>query len=346
MTTHLKIKWPNHYIVVELCKTPVVEKWKLCIEDVIKNNAPPMITFGAPFYHAYGWQDEALQAKAVKEINSAIEDVNKLVPVPFPYHAYEDMPWEQTNWIHRCFTTAQVGHRCWQLGLTATLKRQCKNVPDGNMRDWIQSIAPFHFDTTKVWEPFSSANSRINKWTHIYEDQRRSQRAINFKDFAIEKYGKDIKCINLELDVFLPDGQKWYTFQERSSIDDIKASFPDNKEECNVTLMKSITGKDYFQCYQEYDDPAEWDIQNVGVIKGGMSYYPRNELNNILNGSDFEAWYKSYGLTPEQVEPVPLGKIVEDTVDYDNFDVHETDLNSDGTQAICDEYKNLKYELI
>ena len=78
MTTHLKIKWPNHYIVVELCNTPVVEKWKLCIEDVIKNNAPPMITFGAPFYHAYGWQDEELQAKAVKEINSAIEDVNKL----------------------------------------------------------------------------------------------------------------------------------------------------------------------------------------------------------------------------------------------------------------------------
>ena len=77
MATHLKIKWPNHYIVVELCKSPVVEKWKLCIQDVIKNNAPPMITHGAPFYHAYGGRNEELQAKAVKEINLAINIFEK-----------------------------------------------------------------------------------------------------------------------------------------------------------------------------------------------------------------------------------------------------------------------------
>ena len=349
MTTHLKVKWPDHHIVIELCQTPVVEKWKLCIQDVIENNVPPMITLGTPFYHAYGGEDQQLKKQAVQEINKAIEDVNALVGdgKKFPYHAYDDMPWTQTNLMHRCFTTGQLSQTCWQLQLTNQQKLQSKTIPDSNMLEWVHSIAPHDFEIWHCWEEFSSANNRINKWIHIYEDQSTSARATQFLNKTIETYGKDFKVVNLELDVFQSDGLKWYNNQQQVDIDTIHSSFPDDADDCNVILMKSITGKDYFQCFQEYDDPTEWDIQNVGKIKGGLTFYPHNDaLKHILYSGDFESWYKSYGLKAEQVHPVPLGKIVEDTIDYATLKHSETDLNTDGTSAIASQYKQMRYELV
>lgn len=342
--------WPNHLVVIELCKTPVVELWKQCIQDVIDKQIPTLVKVaGTPFYHGYErYPKYELQTKAVEEINKAIEDVNRIVGDgrKFPYHAYEDMPWEHTNLMHRCFTTGEYSQCCWQLGLTKALKAQAKTVADLHMPEWIMSIAPRHFDVSHCFAEFSSANARINKWIHRYEDDRMSQRAMDIKHSMIATHGKDIESISAELDVFEPDGRKWYNFDMQADIRTIENSFPDNTEECNVRLMKSITGKDYFQCYQEYDDPCEWDIQSVGKIKGGLTYYPNHELNHILYNSDFQSWYKSYGLTAEQVEAPPLGKIVEDTVDYNTCKGHPTDVYTDGSQAVVEEYRQMRYELV
>lgn len=350
MTTHLKIIWPDHHVVIELCKTPIVERWKQCIQDVIDKQIPTLVKVaGTPFYHGYErYPRVELQSQAVEEINKAIQDVNRIVGDgrKFPYHAYEDMPWEHTNLMHRCFTTAEYSQCCWQLGLTKTLKAQAKTVGDEHMPEWIMSIAPKHFDVSNCFPEFSSANSRINKWIHVYEDNRMSQRAMDFKRNMIQEYGKDIESVSLELDVFESDGRKWYEFERYADIETIRSSFPDNTDECNVRLMKSITGKDYFQCFQEYDDPCEWDIQNMGKIKGGLTYYPNNELNNILNNVHFQSWYKGYGLTADQVAPPPIGKIVEDTVDYNTFVGHPTNVYTDGSQAIVDQYRQMRYELV
>ena len=353
--THLKVSYPNHHIVIKICDTPIANHWKNVMNDAMTNNIPMMTRLGLPFYHGDQVANVEKQSQAVKEINKAIEDVNRIIHSAcfdgwqftkgkyFPYHAYDDMPWQQTNLIHRCFTTGQIAQTTWQLNLTEKQKYDSKFINDGDVLEWVHSLQRNDFSIWNCWDEFSSANNRINKWIHIYEDSRLCPRAKNLVDKAV-KNNKKTWSISIEPDVFNEDGRKWYEYHVEPEIEDILRSFPDDKDECDVTLMKSITGKDYFQCFQEYDDPTEWDIRNVGKIKGGFTFYPNNTLQHVLEEQEFQQWHKSYGLRPELVEPVPVGKIVEDTVHYESFTADSSALNSDNTWAITEKYRTPSFE--
>ena len=166
---------------------------------------------------------------------------------------------------------------------------------------------------------------------------------------------QDTKRIDLAWDTFTSTGDKLKTFKQLNGPDwaldkeEIIASFPDNYEDYNVMILKSITGKDYEQCYQEYDDPLEWDIQNIENIGGGISIilnsYPREHMN-FYKRSDYSIWLKQYSIREEFVLPVPIGKVVEDNANLKSIKSSSNYYNTDDSPGVIKPYRRPRIELL
>ena len=336
-TMHVKATFPTGHITVELLQTPVVNKWIEVFNNYKALNIPSVLhtNWIAPWghdWHKQNSQSEALinkRADAVKKINDAIDNANSLIDgEKFPYRAYEGMPWMHTNRIHRCFTTSSFKwdpDRMWLHSLTHEQLLQCKTMGTNELKDFMYDNSLPQFKVLD-FEKFNWEIHVINHQVHEYEDASHSIVAEEtLKDLtAIDNiphknrrkhimwnkeytYTADKTCI---------DPKFWSEdFLTTISYEQMIASFPDNYEECNVMVHKSIGGKDYETCYAQYDDALEADIRNIEHINGNMTFYFNNDHHKFYLGTRFYQWAKSYGLRDEIFLPVPIGKIVDCTVD-------------------------------
>jgi hypothetical protein len=337
MTRYIKATFPTGHIMIELLQTPVVDKWLSVYHAYKKLNVPFTISGETIGKHGHPYMKELESSNkgtnnkinAVKKINDAIDNVNSLIQgAEFPYRAYDGMPWMHTNRLHRCFTTGAFTEHSWQHNLTQEQLLKCKTMGSREVRNYVWENATSQFkviDRTK----FDWHIHVINKQIHVYEDQRHSIVAEETINDYVNKYGYEKiqlqqtrKHIMWDKDFTFTDDKTCLRpefckqeFLETVTYEEMLSSFPDNYEDCNVTIHKSIGGKDYETCYSQYDDAMEADIRNIEHINGSMTVYLNNDHHKFFTGTRFYQWAKSYGLRDEMFLNVPIGKIVDNTVD-------------------------------
>lgn len=252
--------------------------------------------------------------ECVDKINQAIEDVNACVEgKKFPYYAYLGMPWEQTNLIHRCFTTAIATNTNWKHNLTGAELiefKKLKYLEPRSISNFIKIKDFTVIDNSK----FMDAVERINKWIHVYENEVKSTRGVKIMDDFPNQ-----SSLVLDWDSYSPSGEHTFYFSKRISYDELKQSFVGNYDEYNVVLGKSILGKDYEIAYCEYDDPLEYDITNLDNINASFTIINNTSVKNLYQESRYIDWINDYNLEKEMYLPVPLGKVVENNCDFNSL---------------------------
>jgi len=337
MSHYIKVTFPSGHITVELLQTPVVDKWLSVFNAYKKLNIPSLAwrnnvcSYGYQFQKDIECSDHMSNRRitAIEKINNAIDKVNSVIEgIKFPYKAYLGMPWMQTNRIHRCFTTSAFTRHCWQHNLTHDKLLKCKTMGAKEVRNYVGNNTARQYkildEKTFEWEIHV-----INKQIHEYENTRHSiiaEETINdytkkYKDLLFNTrknvmwdknftFTEDKTCLRPEF--CRPQ------FLETITYEELISSFPDNYEDYNVVIHKSIGGKDYETCYQQYDDAFEADIRNIEGINGAMTVYFNNDHYKFFTGTRFYQWAKSYGLRDELFLNVPIGKIIANNIDIQN----------------------------
>jgi hypothetical protein len=334
MTRYIKATFPTGHIMIELLQTPVVDKWLSVYHAYKKLNVPSVInenqicTYGIPYRKKLSQSVEGINIKqeAVRKINNAIDNANSLIEgEKFPYRAYDDMPWMHTNRIHRCFTTGAFTEHSWQHNLTQEQLLKCKTMGSQEVRHYVwENTTPQYKVLDRI--KFDWEIHVINNQVHIYEDNNHSIIAQETINNYVNKYNKPLTASKFDIrwdkDFTFTDDKTCLRhefckpeFLETVTYEEMLSSFPDNYEDCNVTIHKSIGGKDYETCYSQYDDAMEADIRNIEHINGSMTMYLNNDHHKFFTGTRFYQWAKSYGLRDEMFLNVPIGKIVDNTID-------------------------------
>ena len=329
---YLKITFPTGIILIELLQTPLVDKWIIAHnaykELIVPSIVTPSDLCGLGNYKRKNneMQNDDKKTIQVEKINNAIDKANSVIDgMEFPYRAYLGMPWMQTNRIHRCFTTGEFTRNCWLHNFTHDQLLKCKTtLGSDTLRLWMLKNTVHQFKVLNN-DIFGWQLHLVNRGVHNYEDLRHSIIAEKTIDDYVEKFGKppmsrqqitwnkiftfteDKICLKKE---FMSD-----RFLQLLTIEEVLSSFPNNYEDYNVCVHKSIGGKDYESCYQQYDDGFEADIRNVDAINGCLTIYPDNEHYKFFTGTRFYQWAKNHDLRDELFLNPPIGKIIENTVD-------------------------------
>lgn len=248
-----------------------------------------------------------------EEINKAIDDVEAITGKAWIGRAYNGMSWNDTNYLHRGFTTTMITD-----GVTPTLGRQL----DNDIKALKQGARVTHFDLTDVihnhptltdyyelgdkkeqlWPALHDALHRINSYIHIYESLfLRSGRAneIDAQPFIMD----------VDLDLKRQDGSLLYEVHEEEIQHEHKEE-AFNGYDNNVYALKKILGKDYLTAYFEYDDPTKWDITNAMVTDGSMQLDYNDTYKRVHSSEGFQSWASHYGVNePRIYSNYQIGKI-------------------------------------
>ena len=325
MENHVKVVLPEGEILIELLQTPVVEKWLAVRKQISKLNIPTEIGEqelpSGPSDANYKAKAYKRQADSVAKINNAIDNINEAVDgKEFPYRAHEDMPWMQTNRLHRCFTTSSITEHCWHHNLAHEQLLKCKTIGSSELRKWVRENTTPQF-TILDRKAFHTEVHIINAAIHHYEGCRYSEAAQQAKNNYKQEFGHEPRKLYVRLD-------RDYSFNEEKtclrrdildalelvSFEELISSFPDNYEDYNVAITKSIGGKDYETCWKQYDDPFEFDIRNIEAISGGFTIYPNKEHYNFFVKAPFYDWINGHDLRDELFLKVPIGKVIDSTI--------------------------------
>lgn len=309
---------------IELRESEFVEQW--C---EVHNRAKASVNnkflsrLGLLFYH--GFDRDAMtgtaetKANAVREINLCIDRLKQYYGLDYPYRAFDGMTWQDTNLIHRCFTTGLTTKQTWQYpNVTRDDLRAFKffENPDNDLAASNAFFGPIdpqcQHQCDNLYESYDGYTygnilERINKYVHIYEDVAFSPRAKT----ELDKYGvADCSYFEVEWDIYDGNGTKSYA-ATRIASDAYRFNDYD-PHQFDVYISKSITGKDYFQCYHEYDDPLEWDIQNFNNLNGGFLIMPSKLYSSWFETNTSRSWLSEHGVPLDRriLQPPAIGRVV------------------------------------
>lgn len=320
---YLVLEFNGCSTTIELLNTPVVDKWILAFNS---NREKQTYDFkpenASAFIHGHLIESEAhpvygyTAAYVVEELNKSIDKANSLIDgVEFPYRAFEGMSWEQTNLIHRCFTTSASTSTNWQHGFNDEQLLEYKKTQYDQPHKIKELITNKQFKLKGDFAPFSDAIHEINMWVHRYESFFANQNVLDMYD----KVGGTGEYLELDWDNFSSIHAQQNTIVARTNYEDILRSFTDDYSDINVFLGKYIKGKDYEFAYCEYDNPLEYDITNVDGINGSLRVHYDDIYKNIYSDSDYMNWLKASNLPLEMCLPVPVGKIVDSSCNFKQF---------------------------
>ena len=344
-----KIKFGSKYILIELLESPITDLWLDSVSSWNARNVPmKFVEMWSPYIS--GESFHAPFEEIVSKINNCIHILNDLtIGEKITDRAYIDMPWSQTNRLHRIFTTASTCHFNWKHNLSANKLIEGKKHSYYNKRDYLQEYSretmkfPMNRSKPEHDEAFKALFS-LNKWIHLFEDQRVSYRSVNtVKNIVGPPYRE------IEWDYYNDAGQKLPALiKDTTTYEDIVKTFKNPKaKDCDVHISKSITGKDYETSFFQYDDPLEFDTTNVDHITGGIKLF-NSEYYKRLYGdkSDLIKWGLDSGLEEDMIKPLPLGKIISRNTDFSDYRVSNTLKYSEGTYAPEGDYHRPVIEII
>ena len=368
----LNVTFPAGEVEIELLSSPAVNRYVRVLENYNANDIPLATQMGSLMnlgYDGLKIRQVHLEEEYVNSINAAIDRFNEITTGErWPYRAWIDMPWSQTNLIHRCFTVA-MGNRLPVDGQdptdpettwTGILRHNLTNkqlqeykllcYDDKGMIGRITE--PTFFYKYKDQSLIHELLERINHGVHMYENIRYSHASAGMFDYEIPAFLKENGFnqdwgmeVNLMWDVYTESGEKTFFEVEALSSSDVERSIPSNWMDYDVFAIKSITGKDYETAFQNYDNPLEYDIQNAQDITGGLRIFPQQAHKVLYGESSFGTYLRNYGLTYKQYAPIPLGKVTKSTFDLCSIRPSKTEKNSDGSPAMLEPFINPKITL-
>lgn len=341
-----KIKFGDQHLTFSLIDSPISKKWVECLNKWNEQSIPmKMHRFTAPYNYPVEHYNEQ---EIVNNLNHAIDNANVFISgKKFPYKAHLDMPWQQTNRIHRCFTTADTTEKTWKHNLGYEQLIKVKEESYLNKGPFLDSNTEAEFKITD-YKKFRSYIHGINKWCHHYEDLRLSKRSRQLSDSIIlPNPDWNYSVLEIEWDNYNEFGIREWPGIDRATYKEVYDTFfTDGASLCDIFLSVNITGKDYETAYFHYDDPLEFDITNLDLINGGVRIYNKEYLD-YLYGKDgvLIKWTSDLGIPHEMVRPIPLGKILTSTVDLSKFDLDYKKTYSDDTYAAIEPFYRPVIEL-
>lgn len=344
-----KIRFGSKYILIELLESPITDLW---LESVSSWNAQNVPMKFVEVWSSYTKENvfHGPPEEIVSKINNCIDILNDLTTgEKITDRAYIDMPWSQTNRLHRIFTTSSTNHFNWKHNLSANKLIEGKKHSYYNKRDYLieHSSKTMNFPINEInpdaKEAFRALYS-LNKWIHFFEDQRVSYRAVN----SVKHLGGSA-FREIEWDCYNDSGQKLPTLiKDTTTYEDIVKTFKNPKaKDCDVHISKAITGKDYETSFLQYDDPLEFDTTNVDHITGGIKLFNTEYYKRLYGDkSDLMKWGLDSGLEEEMIKPLPLGKIISRNTDFSDYQYSKTVKYSTGTPAPEGDYYRPVIEII
>ena len=337
----------DRYVDIELIDNPLVEMW---IENH-KNNAELTNKKYAAFmgmlldHAAVGKIDPSddfflnRRKQSVNNINKAIISLKEEFDLDFPFKAFNDMNWINTNKIHRCFTSAEISLCNWTFrnnyNKSDLLKfKYLEKHPSEYFTEIHELFRIEEYDKTK----FINLIEDINCWVHIYENSKFSE----FADLMIKslKDRKDIYNLDIDFDTQNEHGSSY--IENISMPLEYQKFCVYDSDEYDVYFLKSITGKDYAQALQELDNPIEWDISNMGHITGGLKIFPSKLYAKIWQMDIPKNWLKIHDMPCDikLIQPPVLGKVLnKDWYNkFNRIDWHPTKKNNSGLRKVVNEY--------
>ena len=334
------IKFGEQELYVKLLDTPIATLWAECVEKW-NSQSIPMKTHNFMAHNVFPSSIYSEQ-QVVNNINSAIESANNcLTGKKVPYKAYLDMTWQQTNLIHRCFTTAEITSKTWKHNLGYEMMIQGKKESYLNKRTFLTRNTDPDFIVLDK-DKFEQSLHEINKWVHHYEDLRISGRSKKLFENIISNQHENWHYSVLELDWDNYHGvdRDWIKINRASYGDVLNTFSTKNVDECDVFVCVTITGKDYETAYYNFDDPLEFDTTNLDIIHGGVRIYKKEYLEYLYgeNGVIIKET-SDLGIPPEMVKPIPLGKIQWSSVDFENIRFHDySKMYTDSTPVAVEQF--------
>ena len=309
-------------IIFEVLESPISNLWMDSLNRWNTASTPmKLVTQSVPYTEASFVESPK---HIVDKIYEAVNNINQLVEgEKFPYIPYLGMPWEQTNLLHRCFTTSMGSMKCWKHNFTTDQLLTGKIKTYASKSDYLiantkQTFTVNEKDSLSLRKHLSS----LNKWVHFFESTKPSLRAVDcfkkYPEFNSMKYG----YAELEWDAYDEYGQRTMLGLNFTSYKDILETFNNPKsDECDVFLSKAIMGKDYETSYFQFDDPLEIDTTNVDIITGGIRIFNKVYYDKLFgNNGAIINWTRERGLPDAMVRQIPIGKIIHSEVNFENVE--------------------------
>ena len=311
------------------------------------------------FYHGtqkYQEQANAVKQESVVKINQGIDALGTKFDLEFPFRAYNDMSWTETNIMHRCFTTSVINMKSWNwLGCTRSQLRDFKYYhveSAGHHANEFFKECPAEFNDHQIhkihknYDEFIDCLEMINKYIHVYENNSHNERSkLELDDHTLN----NLVYLETEWDVYRPTGGKIY--KSKKITKDMQQYCNYDPDEYDVYICKSITGKDYLQCYSEYDDPLQFDIENFGNLNGGFTIQPSKMYAKWFQTPRAKDWLRMYGVPhdPKILQPLPLGKVLTTdwfTSSFEQITQDPTRINSWGDSMLTPNGTVVRTEII
>lgn len=348
---------------IDLNQSEILNHW-IAVHIENSKNFGYWIRGHAYAYHVTQSKDYKTIKKTIpKKINFALNQLEELTGIRWPMTASKSMDFEFLNKLHRMFTVSDITEKNYEITkevkhLLWSMKKKLKpnfNYYTTTLKD--NSI----YNIDKVYPEFTIFEKtefhriieEINALIHIYEDSVLiSDRSLHMHN-SINPFYETL--IDIDWIYKKSNGTLISSEIKKVDIDMIKSEFYSVNYDYDVYAVKSISGKDYFLAYQQYDDPTEWDITRTSNLTGGITLDPFQLMNKFYNSLEFKNWLDSYNhpYDPELFGNFIIGKISNDwksclkqqpvriikkSVD-DNFDNHQSDLNT-----LIDDYQIIKIE--
>lgn len=345
------LNFPAGTVTIELLDTPAVNLWKDVVDQYSNFDANLMVNKGPLFHHGGEQKKERnleVEQESVDSINTAIDNLNGILKTAeFPYRAYIDMPWQQTNLIHRAFTTGMSSYHTFVHNLTyQDLVEYQKYKYDDRHQVKYRSEALFKSPVEEGLFSYLEVMNTINKFVHHFEDVRFSTHGEIILKHLFNKMDSPQE-IQMNWDVYDPTtGVKSIFIKHVPTYQEMLDSAREVLDDYDVYFVKSILGKDYETSFVNFDNPLEYDIQNIQDITGGIRILLNGAQKHLYNDSPFTRWCEGYGLDRKLFLPIPLGKIVHTDFDLNEIESDTTlPLNSDGSAGPDFKYRNPKIVL-
>lgn len=259
----------------------------------------------------------------VKDINDAIEAVEKLTGFRWPVKAYVGMDFDVCNLIHRFFTTSQLTGKIPTVGrnlrpdvFDIKLKQ---NPMEHEWQELLLSVSSedvYQIKNDNDLLEFRNQIGKINAVLHSYEDSiLSSQRALNmYNTITNEHKNGTITACTSVYDIAWSEKDRYgkrINVIDKPIIDSDWKDLRTDDPEVTVYALKCILGKDYLVGYTEYDDPRQWDMTSNNHICGGITLDPLASKHRFFQSDMFSSWLKDHNhpLDPKYYGSLPVGKI-------------------------------------
>lgn len=304
---------------IYLNQNEFVEKW-VDIQIANAKTFRPWVRGNSISYHTNPKFDAVKISKyAPKQINRAIDRLEKLTGVRWPYTANKRMSFPKLNDLHRMFTTSHATKTGYKIS-----KESSRLLWDNKQR-LKPSEQYYHYylgDTSlfKIPKVYNITNDKIlefdeiieeiNAMIHIFEDSVVSSPRSRI---VAQMIGFNQHVIDIDWILKDNNGRPLSDYMAMLDYNELKPEYYNVDLSSNVFQIKSIRGKDYLTAYQQYDDPKAWDITRTSHITGGLTLDPFNLINGFYNSKIFKKWLSSehHPYDPELFGNLAIGRIKE-----------------------------------